>query len=139
MSLRPEYSLGQSEFNDFLFAVVGEEKNGDDLTTLSALARLDLDPWGEAARLSGLTKEDATDAMAAAIHSLPDGNWKTSDTRSIASGLIERLPGHAASRAKSFPGEMNGTKAPMPDGQKWLLWIGLGLTVVTALSHLLGE
>lgn len=137
MSLRPEYSLGQSEFNDFLFAVVGEEKNGTDLTALSALARLGLDPWEEAARLSRLTKEAATDALAAAIQSLPEGDWKTTDTRSIAGRLIERLPGHLASPAKSLPGETIGKKEPMPDSQKWLLLIGLALTVVTALSHLL--
>lgn len=139
MSLRPEYALGQSEFNDFLFAFVGEEKNGADLTVLSALSRLDMDPWEEAARLSGLTREMATTALAATIHSLPDGNWKTSDTRSIAIRLIGHLPGHGASPAGSFPGKKHGTKEPMPDGQKWLLWIGLALAVVTALSHLLGE
>ena len=56
MALRPEYSLGHSEFNEFLFAFVGEEKSGQQLTVLSALARLGLDPWGEAARLSELPK-----------------------------------------------------------------------------------
>jgi hypothetical protein len=45
MALRPEYSLVHSEFNDFLFAFVGEEKSGLQLTVLSALARLGLDPW----------------------------------------------------------------------------------------------
>ena len=54
MTLRPEYSLVHSEFNEFLFAFVGEEKSGADLTVLSALARLGLDPWNEAARLSAL-------------------------------------------------------------------------------------
>lgn len=139
MPLRPEYSLGQSEFNDFLFALVGEEKNGAELTVLSALARLDLDPWGEAARLSGLTKEAATDALVAAIHSLPDGNWKTSDAQSIAIRLIDRLPGHVASSAKPSPGKDFRGKEPMPVGQKRMLWIGLALTVVTVLSRLLGE
>ena len=110
MTLRPAYSLGHSEFNDFLFASVGEEKNGTELTVLSALARLDLDPWGEAARLSGLTKEAATDALAATIHSLPDGNWKISEARSIAVRLIDRLPGHVVSPAKSFPRRNSGEK-----------------------------
>lgn len=54
MPLRSEYMLGHSEFNEFLFAVVGEERGGQQLTVLSALARLGLDPWGEAARLSKL-------------------------------------------------------------------------------------
>jgi hypothetical protein len=58
MALRPEYSLIHSEFNDFLFALVGKEKNGMQLTVLSALVRLGFDPWREAARLSELTKEE---------------------------------------------------------------------------------
>ena len=32
MPLRPEYSLGHSEYNAFLFASVGEEKSGLQLT-----------------------------------------------------------------------------------------------------------
>ena len=39
MTLRPEYSLGHSEYNAFLFAAVGEENVGT-LTVLTALTRL---------------------------------------------------------------------------------------------------
>ena len=45
MTLRPEYSLGHSEYNAFLFAAVGEEKVGQPLTVLTALTRLGFDPW----------------------------------------------------------------------------------------------
>jgi len=38
-------SLQRSEFDDFLFAPIGDEKNGMLLSVISALARLDLDPW----------------------------------------------------------------------------------------------
>ena len=48
MTLRPEYSLGHSEYNAFLFAAVGEEKVGLPLTVLTALTRLGFDPWREA-------------------------------------------------------------------------------------------
>jgi hypothetical protein len=41
-----------SDFDAFLFAPVGEERNGMLLSVLSALARLDVDPWQEAARLA---------------------------------------------------------------------------------------
>jgi hypothetical protein len=51
MTLRPEYSLGHSEYDAFLFAAVGEEKAGLPLTVLTALTRLGFDPWREAARL----------------------------------------------------------------------------------------
>ena len=37
MTLRPQNSLGHSEYNAFLFAAVGEEKVGLPLTVLTAL------------------------------------------------------------------------------------------------------
>jgi hypothetical protein len=43
-----------SEFDNFLFASIGESRNGMLLSVLSALARLDLDPWQEAAELARL-------------------------------------------------------------------------------------
>ncbi len=46
MALRQEYALAHSRFNDFLFAFVAEEKSGQNLTVLSAMSRLGLNPWG---------------------------------------------------------------------------------------------
>jgi hypothetical protein len=43
-----------SEFDDFLFAPIGEDGNGMLLSVLSALARLGFDPWEEAAKLAQL-------------------------------------------------------------------------------------
>ena len=53
------FSLQNSEFNEFLFAEIGPERNESLLTVLSALARAGLDPWQEAARLSRQTSEAA--------------------------------------------------------------------------------
>ena len=36
------------EFDRFLYASVGDDNNGMPLTVLSALARMDVDPWEEA-------------------------------------------------------------------------------------------
>lgn len=125
MTLRQEYSLGHSEFNEFLFAFVGEEKSGLDLTVLSALARLGLDPWKEAARLSALPREAATSALMAIISRIPQGEWKVSDSRSIALRLVDRLPRRDARSARSSPNgraEAPGSKTP---SQNWLIWIAL--------------
>ncbi|MDF2117845.1 hypothetical protein PY365_19885 [Roseiarcaceae bacterium H3SJ34-1] len=51
---------GRSKFDDFLFAPVGEDRNGMIVSLLSALARLDIDPWEEAAELARLPTEAAT-------------------------------------------------------------------------------
>jgi len=50
----------KSECDPFLYAPVGEERNGMSLSVLSALARLDVDPWQEAATLTKMPAQDAT-------------------------------------------------------------------------------
>jgi hypothetical protein len=47
-------SFFRSEFDDFLYAAIGADRNESPLSVLSALARLNLDPWQEAAELSEL-------------------------------------------------------------------------------------
>jgi hypothetical protein len=91
MTLRPEYALGHSEYNSFLFAAVGEEKVGT-LTVLTALTRLGIDPWQEAARLSDLPRETAAQVFAQMIAKLPEGDWKASDAEAIATRLVDSLP-----------------------------------------------
>ena len=90
MTLRSQYSLLHSEFNDFLFAVVGEEENGMDLTVLFALTRLGLDPWREAVRFSQLTKRHAAAALAPMTGLLPEDDHP--DAIAIAGRLAALLP-----------------------------------------------
>lgn len=139
MALRPENSLVHSEFNDFLFALVGQEKSGMQLTVLSALARFGFDPWREAARLSELTKEAATSALAAVISELPEGNWKGLNSRSIAVRLVERLPKHVSPSAISPQGRSIRDQKPKSEAQKWLVWIALAIAVLVAVSRLFGD
>lgn len=92
MPLRPEFALINSELNEFLFAPIGEEENGIELTVLSALSRLAIDPWGEAGRLSDLPRETAASALASMISRLPRGRWAPSDIPAIAARLVQLLP-----------------------------------------------
>lgn len=139
MALRSEYCLIDAEFNDFLFAFVGEEESGVELTVLSALARLGLDPWGEAANLSKLSREAAEKALAAKITALPKGHWKESDIRSIAARLVKCLPKHVSSSAKSPQGGSVGDKKPWPEAQKWLIWAILAGAICVVLSRWFGD
>ena len=61
----------KSEFDPFLHAPVGEERNGMLLSVLSALARLDVDPWQEAATLTKMPAPDATLRLTSLLLSLP--------------------------------------------------------------------
>jgi hypothetical protein len=89
------------EFNDFLFAPIGEDRNGMLLSVLSAMARLDVDPWQEAAKLSRLPGETATERLASLIAALPDGPPASLDPRTIAARLIALLPRRASSNIAS--------------------------------------
>lgn len=91
------FSLQKSNFNDFLFAPIGEEENGMVLTALSAFARSGVDPWDEAARLSGLPRETATKRLTSFISELPSGQWAQPATGIIAARLIALLPAKRAS------------------------------------------
>lgn len=81
----------RKEFDEFLFASVGDDANGFPLTVLSALARLDVDPWEEAANLARLSRESATQRLAVQLAALPNGSAPRADSATIATRLIALL------------------------------------------------
>jgi hypothetical protein len=135
MTLRPQFSLIHSEFNEFLFASVGAEKNGTELTVLSALTRLGIDPWGEAARLSDLPREAAARALAAAIAALPEGDWTVSDSWAIAARLVDRLPGRRVPAMPSPRGKSNRDQRTNTRIALWLVGIMLAGALLFAVLH----
>jgi hypothetical protein len=81
-----------SEFNVFLFARLGEDRNDTPLSVLSALTRLNLDPWQEAAELAQLPRESATQRLASSIAAMADGPPSPLEHGIIAARLIALLP-----------------------------------------------
>lgn len=86
------YSPLRSAFEDFLFATIGDDKNGMSLSVNSALARSGVDPWEEAATLARLPAETATRNLASLIAALPDGQFARPDPATTAARLIALLP-----------------------------------------------
>jgi hypothetical protein len=108
MTLPVRFSLLHSNLNDFLFAFVGDQRNGMPLNVVSALTRLGVDPWEEAARLAALPKALAAEALAPMIAQLPILRRQQSDNLVISQRLIELLP---ASQQAARPGpEQAGAK-----------------------------
>jgi hypothetical protein len=102
-------SLQRSEFEDFLFAPIGEESNGMSLSVISALARLDLDPWLEAGNLARMPTKTATERVAQLISSLPERKSARLDPEAIAIRLIALLPRQGSSKAlKDAPARRAG-------------------------------
>ena len=101
MTRSASFSVLASEFDDFLFAPIGDDRNDMPLSVLSALARLDIDPWLEAAELARLPRETATQRLASSIAALPPGSTAHLEHGTIAARLIALLPHQASSNIRS--------------------------------------
>ena len=116
-------SVPGSEFNDFLFAPIGEDRNGMLVSVLSGLARADVDPWQEAAKLAQLPGETATRELAALIGALPDRAASFQDPRTIATRLIALLPRALASNGEPQQAPPHGAWAVM-NSRPWWIYVG---------------
>jgi hypothetical protein len=130
VTLRPAFSMINSEFNEFLFASIGDEENGMPLTVISALTRLDIDPWEQAARLSALPSGVAESTLAPMIARLPVGIWGTSDAKSIAARLVTLLPKR---RPVALPG-IDVRRGKIVSSQTVLLVICFALAAIGVVS-----
>ncbi len=97
----------RTDLNDFLFAPIADDANGMPLTLLSALARLGIDPWAEAADLAVLSRDSATQKLVTLLAGVPNGPAPGADTESLASRLVALL--HPAKRPRPAAGA-----APLP-------------------------
>jgi len=92
MSHHDAFALKNSGLNAFLFAEVGTELNGSQLTILSILARLGQDPWAEAARWAEMPKAAMIDRLAYSIAQMPLCPQALVEARVTASRLVLLLP-----------------------------------------------
>ncbi len=85
-----------STYNDFLYAPVGEDKNGAFLTVLSVLARQNVDPWEEAADLSRLPRDSAMQKLISMITASSSEPSTAAELTAVADRVIALLPGRVA-------------------------------------------
>jgi hypothetical protein len=95
----------ESEFDTFLYASLGVESDGAFPSVLSTLARLNLDPWDEAARLGRLPREAASRFLANLISSQPGAAVAGVDSQIQAERLTALLPSHAAGTVGDLLGD----------------------------------
>ena len=84
--------LIRSEFDEFLGASIGEDRNGTRLTVLSAFARLDVDPWQEATSLARMPRNAAVVRLNTLIDALPSEPAIDIPAGTIAADLVALLP-----------------------------------------------
>jgi hypothetical protein len=122
------------EFDKFLYASIGEGRNGTMLSVLSALARLDVDPWQEAASLARMPREAATERLTALIAALPDEPTMDSPAKTIAANLAALLPKAAGLSVGSSDSAFASTDLQRRQIRFALSALALMIAVVLALS-----
>jgi hypothetical protein len=106
--------------DEFLQAPVYEERHGMVLSVLSALARLGLDPWEQAAALAGMPREAAARELGSLMSALPEWSAPGHDGKLITTRLAALLPG---SPARLFGGAKADEQPEPTSRAPNLLWI----------------
>jgi hypothetical protein len=92
MSRRGESAHPGREYEAFLFAPLGDDRNGTPLAIASILGRMSLDPWSEAASLAALPTDAAERKLAALIDAMPNQPPGHPESATLAAHLIKLLP-----------------------------------------------
>ncbi len=107
------------------------------LSVISAFARLDLDPWQEAANLAQLPKATAARRLASLIAKLPGLPLAQRDIATVASRLIARLPRLASSpvaATKTLLGASVSARTAIRAYPFLYVWVILAVFVLGGLS-----
>jgi hypothetical protein len=126
MAIQRPASNVTSRYDDFLFAWVWDEPGGMRLSVVSALARMNLDPWEEAARLTALPARDAERALVSTLSLLPGHPQLSPETGILAARLVSLLPkARAAATAKVATLTASHEQQP----SYWLVWLCIALAI----------
>jgi len=129
------FALKNSGLNTFLFAEVGTELNGSQLTILSILARLGRDPWVEAARWAEMPKTAMIDCLTYSIAQMPLCPQALVEARVTASRLVLLLPA-----PNSTIRRVEGAAASSSTMPRWALLafffgtLAFGMVVINAMQ-----
>ena len=136
MALHQLYAPFRPDLNKFLFAAVGEERNGIPLSMMSALAQLDLDPWEEAGRLSNLAKQEAIERLTGLILRLPGLRRPSSEAQQISAELVDALPMH---KGEAGPAQEVRRTAPRNIASGKAFWLICLAVAAIAFSLMLSQ
>jgi hypothetical protein len=121
MTRSASVSFFKPDFQDFLYAPLDANRDEMPLSVLSALARLGIDPWTEAAELTELPIDAAKERLASLLARLPGGCWAQAESRIIVSRLVQLLPHHRAPKVRSPVQSKARTKLTRPVVAKLLI------------------
>ncbi len=128
----------QSAFDSFLFAAVGDDDRGTEVSVLSALTRLDIDPWQRASELAQLPREASERELSAIIAGLGGVPAAQLHPQSIAARLITLLPSatkaHDLGRKAPFASSEHGKPASSRFMITWVVAVAVALAAQSIIS-----
>jgi len=119
-------AVSESAYESFLYASIGEQNDGTQVTVLSALVRADIDPWTEAARLAAMPKAEAEAKLGSILYQISGQSWTDFELKAICERLVQLLP------TKHGGGPAKLTSPPIGEVDRsifWLVWLGFVLAV----------
>jgi hypothetical protein len=95
------------------------------LSVVSALARMDVDPWEEATRLAAMPKAIAERTLLSTLHRVLGKNSNPSEMKVVAARLVQLLPqrGEGVTIAPTA-----GARIGMQQTH-WWVWLGFALAI----------
>jgi hypothetical protein len=135
-SVVPKSRLG-SEFDDFLFTPLGEDRNGLPLSVVSLFARMNMDPWQEAGKLAALSADAAAKRLTQSLDTLTDPALRPANPGETVLRLLALLPPHAATAVEAPLPAASAVTAPDPGARiRTILFIATAILLVG--SQILG-
>jgi hypothetical protein len=107
MDHRARFSTLSASYDDFLFAPVCEDANGMRLSVLSALARMNVDPWEEAGRLASMPNAIAEKTLLSVLDRVSGRSWKSAEAAAVAARLVQLLPHSGEAGTTTAPRDAN--------------------------------
>ena len=129
---RPAFLTLSARYDDFLYAPVCDEPNGMRLSVISALARINVDPWDEAKRLAAMPKAMGERALISILSLVSEIRCKPQEAEAIAARLIRLLP----QSGEGTPTAANRTAAGAPQSTNyWWVWLCFALAMSFLMPH----
>lgn len=115
-------------FEHFLGAAVGNDGHGTSVSVLSMMARLDVDPWDEAAALASMNNAPAIKRLETLMVRFQDVRLSAPDRSNLARTLLAVLPQRAKAKGTAVPSEQ-AQFAALPSGAPVFWFIAAVLIV----------
>ena len=107
------------------------------LSVLSALARMNVDPWEEATRLAAMPRAIAEKTLISILDLVSGRSWKSAEAAAIAARLVRLLPqpGEATALAGAANAATRPANAPTRWTQYWWVWLAFWVAMSLMMPH----